>query len=209
MSRDKDIWNETIKNLSIEDSAYDGWLDKYGLEGLSTSDLIIELGCGWGDDTCYLKNLPARLISCDFSDESISLMERRFPKADLAQFDLRAPFPFLDDSAEIIVADLCLHYFSDQEMAGIMKEIRRVLKDGGQLLCRVNSNKDPACGPESGWEIQEGLFFDGDAARRFFNREMIEGLFKPLHVSGLSEYVSDKYPKKKVLWEFTGQNWIK
>ena len=74
MNKDKEIWNETIKNIVITESGYDGWLDKYQLEKLNNTDVILELGCGWGDDTTYLFKMPSKLICCDFSEESIKLM---------------------------------------------------------------------------------------------------------------------------------------
>ena len=205
MNKDKEIWNETIKNIVIAESGYDGWLDKYQLEKLNNTDVILELGCGWGDDTTYLFKMPPKLICCDFSEESIKLMGERFPGIDLKQFDLRELFPFTENFADVVVADLCLHYFRDREMMHILNEIKRVLKDDGRLLCRVNSDKDINHGAGEGQEIENGLFLQGDSIKRFFNQEMIFELFKPFKIQGLIEYESEKYPKKKVMWEFEGR----
>ena len=44
-------------------------------------------------------------------------------------------FPFLDNSKDLIIADLSLHYFSSEDTIHIMREIKRVLKPKGLLWC--------------------------------------------------------------------------
>ena len=73
------------------------------------------------------------------------------------------------------------------------------------MLCRVNSDKDINHGAGEGQEIENGLFVQGDSIKRFYNQEMICELFKPFKIQGLIEYESEKYPKKKVVWEFEGR----
>ena len=58
------------------------------------------------------------------------------------KLDLTEPFAFADESFDIVLADLCLHYFSEAMTEKIMLEIKRVLKKGGMLLARVNSIAD-------------------------------------------------------------------
>ena len=49
---------------------------------------------------------------------------------------------FEDESIEVIIADLSLHYFNDETTKNIVKEIKRVLKCNGYLIARVNSVND-------------------------------------------------------------------
>ena len=82
MQQEEQYWNGIIKNLNPAESGYDGWLDKYGLEGLDAGKLIVELGCGWGDDTGYLVGLSSKLVSCDFSGEAIEKICKYYPLVD-------------------------------------------------------------------------------------------------------------------------------
>src|SRR5665648_1072373 len=116
MQKEKQYWDGIIKNLNPAESGYDGWLDKYNLELLDSGQLIVELGCGWGDDTGYLVKLPARFLSCDFSGEAIELIGKCYRLVDTCQFDMTEGFPFEAGAADVVVADLCLHYFKDEEM---------------------------------------------------------------------------------------------
>lgn len=51
-------------------------------------------------------------------------------------------FPIADKKYSLIIADLSLHYFNNETTIHIMKEIKRILKDGGVLLARVASVND-------------------------------------------------------------------
>ena len=87
---------------------------------------------------------------------------------DTCQFDMTEGFPFEAGAADVVIADLCLHYFDDAEMADIIGEIGRVLVPGGRLICRVNSDKDINHGAGQGEEIQRGLFLKDGVKKRFF-----------------------------------------
>lgn len=202
MEKEKQYWDDIIKKLNPEESGYDGWLDKYNLDSLDHGQLIVELGCGWGDDTGYLINTPARLVSCDFSGEAIKVIEKRYPSVDTCQFDITGEFPFEEGIADVIVADLCLHYFNDDEMIHIMGEIGRVLKSGGRLLCRVNSDKDINHGAGQGEEVQKGLFLKDGVKKRFFNEGLIRVCFEKMEITEIQECLCTKYPKEKIIWEF-------
>ena len=197
-------WDEIINNLDPAASGYDGWLDKYGLDRLDSGQLIVELGCGWGDDTQYLLKLPARLLSCDFSEEALRLINERYPGVQTVQFDMTASFPFDESCADVVVADLCLHYFDDGEISRIIEEICRTMKPDGRLLCRVNSDKDLNYGAGQGVEVEPGLFVFEGHKKRFFNEELIRSRFAALEIEDLLEYESHKYPMTKVFWEFVG-----
>jgi len=208
MQQEKQYWDGIIKNLNPAESGYDGWLDKYNLELLDSEQLIVELGCGWGDDTGYLVKLPARLLSCDFSSEAIEQIWKHYPLVDTCQFDMTEGFPFEDDAADVVIADLCLHYFDDEETTHIVGEIGRVLAPGGRLICRVNSDKDINHGAGQGEEIQRGLFLKDGMKKRFFDEGLIRVCFEGMEtgigigIGGLRECILKKYPKEKVVWEF-------
>ncbi len=51
MQLEGQYWEGIIKNLNPVESGYDGWLDKYNLELFDSRQFIVELGCGWGNES--------------------------------------------------------------------------------------------------------------------------------------------------------------
>ncbi len=138
MSSQNKYWNELYQHQGNEKPAYDLWLDKYAaILAESKSIPIIDLGCGFGNDTLYLHERGYSVISCDFSREALKRLEYFIDKPVTLLFDMKERLPFENQSAKIVIADLSLHYFSWQETLEIVAEIKRVLKKDGYLLARV------------------------------------------------------------------------
>lgn len=201
MTKEKEHWDNVMMRVNPLDPHYDGWLDKY-FDKLPDTELhIVELGCGWGDDTSFLSKTRYNIISCDFSDESINMIKNLYPTVKTMQFNLLDGLPFPTGSVQVVVADLCLHYFTTADIDMIIAEIYRVLSDKGQLICRVNSTNDLNYGAGEGTEIEPNLYSTDTGLRRFFDDKSISVFFKHWHIQYLSEYTLGKYPKPKVVWE--------
>jgi SAM-dependent methyltransferase len=61
--------------------------------------------------------------------------ERLGEDADVRVADLGAPLPYPDDTFDLVVASLALHYVED--WASALAELRRVLKPGGRLTVSI------------------------------------------------------------------------
>lgn len=95
---------------------------------------ILDLGCGIGADTLYLLERGYNVLSCDFSVEALKSIENNIPNSKTLYLDMMKKFPIADKKYSLIIADLSLHYFNNETTIHIMKEIKRILKDGGVLL---------------------------------------------------------------------------
>ena len=143
METQQERWNRIFEESETKRPVYDDWLAKYGEVFDASKDTpIIDLGCGFGNNTFYLYERGYQVISCDFAEAALQRLSHFVPNSVTRLFDLCSRFPFEDGAAKIVVADLCIHYFSEAETKGIIAEIRRVLSDGGWLFSRVNSVKD-------------------------------------------------------------------
>lgn len=198
-------WDEVIKMKTNENIKYDGWLDRYLLGKVSEITNIIELGCGWGDDTSFLHTLNCNLISCDISSESLKFIHKYFPDIETRQFDLREKFPFQNETADYIVADLCLHYFDNIELNRILLEIIRVIKTNGMLYVRVNSINDTNYGVGQGKQISEGIYMTETGKKRFFDKSNILNTFKVFKIISMEEVILMKYGDAKIAWELVLQ----
>lgn len=196
-------WNQFYHDKGETKPIYDLWLDKYS-ESLSRSvdTPILDLGCGPGNNSLYLIERGYQVISCDYSEEALQIVRKHVPEAVTLEFDMLDGIPLADGSAKIVVADLCLHYFSWKDTEKIVADIRRILTDDGALFCRLNSVNDTANGAGQGTEIENNYYFVNDKYKRFFDIDQISALFKDWSITYCNEYVSERHRwRPKYHWE--------
>jgi SAM-dependent methyltransferase len=205
MKDPRTIWDARYAphNESTIKTTNDPWLERWhGLIGTAKEKKILDLGCGSGRDCRYLTGLGHKVIAVDFSQQALRICHQMVPKAKHCQIDIRDPLPFSEDCFQIVVADLCLHYFHWQQTQEIVYEIHRCLKDDGFLFARVNSTGDVNYGAVGYSEVETNLFIVRSELKRFFDEESIERLFqRGWIVHGVEEMTVDRYAKPKVLWE--------
>ncbi|MNN74957.1 Methyltransferase domain protein [compost metagenome] len=116
---------------------------------------------------------------------------------------MREGLPFDDQTIDILIADLSLHYFTEDRTRHVLNDIHRVLKVNGLLLCRLNSLKEITNKGEVR-KTQEMYFFKNEGIyRRFFDQDEIQRFFsedKWEHIR-IEEYELNRYTNSKMLWE--------
>lgn len=60
---------------------------------------------------------------------------------DTKQFSMLDTFPLENESCQLVVADLCLHYFLAEDTKRIVEEIYRILTSGRVLVHAYQLNK--------------------------------------------------------------------
>jgi SAM-dependent methyltransferase len=199
-------WNRIFQDCGRGRPVYDDWLAKYGEVFNASKDTpIIDLGCGFGNNTLYLCERGYQVISCDFAEAGLQRLSHFLPNPITHLFDLRSRFPFKDGAAKIVVADLCLHYFFEVETTGIIAEIRRILSDGGWLFSRVNSTKDIYYGAGEGTAIETFYYEQNGSRKRFFDESSLRAFFSEWKIEALHEYEMSRYEKPKIVWELAAQ----
>ena len=109
--------------------------------------------------------------------------------------------PFDNNSSELIIADLCLHYFKEKDTFELLNEIRRILTVGGRLIFRVNSVNDVNHGAGQGNEIEHHLYETSDKKlKRFFDEKDIKFFFKDFDIEYLNEEIMTRYKLEKRLY---------
>lgn len=195
-------WDEIYKSVGRLQPEYDLWLDKYVDILKESKDIpIIDLGCGYGNDTLYLHEKGYTVISCDLSGEALKRLDHFIDKPIIRQFDMLTGLPFDNDSARIIIADLSIHYFLLKDTEKLVEEIKRVLTGGGHLLCRMNSTEIMRRDAGDGVKIEENYYDLGGRKKRFFDRNQLERLFKTWDMCHIDEYSLDRFGSAKILWE--------
>ena len=106
---------------------------------------ILDFGCGIGAAIPFFrKHLPAaRLTGLDVSRKSLDIAEERFPgEAEFVVFD-GATMPFADGSFDVVFTACVFHHIPEEFHVPLLKEIRRVLKPGGQFFIFEHNPRNP------------------------------------------------------------------
>lgn len=135
---DYDQWAEAYATANAE-GFFNAWYEKPAmlrLLGDVTGQRILDAGCGSGPTTLALIERGAHVSGFDLSPAMIEIARSNLPETDLRVHDLAEPLPWDDDTFDIAVASLVLHYL--QEWSSALAELHRALTPGGRLLVSVN-----------------------------------------------------------------------
>lgn len=198
-------WNESYQRLDAKPT-YDNWLDKYWDEYLakySKTDLIVDLGCGVGNNTQYLRDRGLSPMACDISEEAIQRLLTFMPDIQTLCLDMTKGLPFDQESVNVLIADLSIHYFDEKMTHELIRDLHRVLKKDGILLCRLNSTNEISNVGETTPSDEPYLLESEGIYRRFFDRVEIVRFFKPTEwlCVNVEEYEMERYTNPKMLWE--------
>lgn len=138
---------------------------------------VADIGCGTG---VFLKIAKQkypniRLIGLDPDKHALSIAQRRLAK-DQLEVETKEAFaeslPLEDRSVDVCFSSLVFHHMPDNIKRDAIKEIYRVLKDGGEMIITdFGARKNPI--------LRKILFFE--------KREYIDGNFKGLILQFLQE----------------------
>ena len=197
----QDFWNKSYETYSTDGEVYSSWLDKYAQVIASCKTKVLDLGCGIGYDSFYLIQRGLDVIACDFSEVALKRLKEKVPKAEIMLLDISEKLPFDDNSFDLILADLSLHYFDTKTTKKIMCEIKRVLTPKGCLLARVNSIDDVNHGAGDGEKIEENFYFVKGYNKRFFTIEDAEKFFSIIGKATVREADMSRFNKPKKVVE--------
>jgi Methylase involved in ubiquinone/menaquinone biosynthesis len=106
-------------------------LDKF----IDTSMDILDIGCGAGRTTAYLKAISKTIIGIDISDKMVEVARAGFPDIEFKTMDA-ADLRFADDSFDAVVFSFngidCL--YPEEQRIKVYKEAYRVLKSRGVFI---------------------------------------------------------------------------
>lgn len=204
---DKEIFDENfqflIENPAIKkrEQTYDDWLEDYEEEIEKCKTPIVDLGCGLGNNTDYLIQKGKEVLACDYSKVAIETIQREMPKAKTSLFDMTQKFPIEDNFTDVVIADLCLHYFDKKITEDIIREIKRVLKPNGILLFRVNSINDVNYLSDACTMAEDFVWTPkSKKSRRLFNEQSIREFFADWKIEKIKEEKLFRYDPEKILW---------
>ena len=203
-----DVWNSNlikdIEKLNNKLEVYDIWLDKYQEYIKATKKTIIDLGCGIGNDTMYIKSSSKEVLSVDFSDEALRIINQNIEGANTLKMDFEKEWLLEKESTDLIIANLSLHYFDTETTFRIINDIKNTLVDEGILIARLNSINDKNYGSNNYLnEIEPHYYETMSIKKRFFDENDINFFFSSFKTISCKEenVLSLVHKKKKIVWE--------
>ncbi len=198
----KKYWEDVHQSYDSTKIKVDDWLERFDDIIMASTRPIMDLGCGGGNDTKYLTEKGKQVIACDGSEHAIANLKANFPDIREARcMDMLEGFDFEDESFEVIIADLCLHYFGEKDTEMIISELKRILLPGGHIILRVNSINDVNHGAGQGKEIEYHVFESSQGTmKRFFDEADIRKFFKEFEIEYLKEEIMSRYRLEKRLY---------
>ena len=206
----KKYWNDFYKrkDYSYDEIVYDDWLDYHGDIISKEKGVVVDLGCGNGNNTRYLTEKKKQVIACDASEEAIRLIKKNFPDIYGTKcFNMVNPFPFINNVTDLVIADMSLHYFTKEDTIKILSEIRRILVNNGYLLVRVNALANLANENNGFKEVENHLYETSDGRlKRYFDYEDLFKFFNIFQIKTIGEYHMTRYDVPKTTYSLCLKN---
>lgn len=202
------FWNNIHTNYDRDTIIVDNWLDEFSSIIDSATSPILDLGCGGGNDTLYLIKKNKKVYAVDQSENAIKNIIKNFPEiVEARTMNMLDGIDYPDNMFSIVIADLSLHYFSDEETKRILLEIKRILTAEGYLLIRVNTMNDVNHGAGEGKEIEHHFYRTEDGMyKRFFDEEDIRRIFSEFKIFFCEEQKMLRYRSEKIVYSIGMKN---
>jgi len=102
---------------------------------IKRGDSVLDLGCGAGRTTSFIHKMTEQVIGTDLSDVMIATAREKHPGIEFQIMDA-SKLDYPDNSFDVVVFSyngLC-YLYPEEKRNDSIKEINRVLKDGGKII---------------------------------------------------------------------------
>lgn len=116
------------------------WFTKY----LKSSDIVLDLGCGNGQNSIKAAKIVKKVVGCEFSDQSLDLAKKsaqlkRIKNIKFEKVNLEKKIKYKDKTFDKIIFLDVLEHLSKRDQA--LSEVKRVLKKKGLLFLGVPNSE--------------------------------------------------------------------
>jgi ubiquinone/menaquinone biosynthesis C-methylase UbiE len=123
-------WSKTYDTVENKTRDLEGEAIRSILKGIKV-DRILEIGCGTGKNTVWLKNLCTHLHAIDFSSEMLEEARQKIKNDNIifTEADITKPWAF--EKVDLITCSLVLEHIENLEF--IFEQAAKTLNTGGQF----------------------------------------------------------------------------
>jgi ubiquinone/menaquinone biosynthesis C-methylase UbiE len=167
-----------------------------------SGDSVLDVGCGFGQLTDYLRRRGLRATGVDLLPECVAAGKERFPEADLrvaATEELAFPDKSFDT---VVLKDTIHHIYEEDDVAAFLADVRRVARrrvivlDPNPTFILLAARKlighvDPVCGPGDASRVLADAGFRVEKARysELFAFPMSGGYVGPVMVPARPRWI--------------------
>ncbi len=140
-----DVHEKSVKEVSGADRDYFSEYKIVEVKDYLCGKSILDFGCGDGNTACFIQKLCTgyTYTGIDVSKESIRVAkERELPSCSFYDYD-GSTIPFADETFDVVFASCVFHHIEPQNRLDSLKEIYRVLKQGGKVIIFEHNPLNP------------------------------------------------------------------
>ena len=141
---------------------------------------ILDVGCGTGTHLALYQRYGCNLYGIDLSPSMLEVAQTRLGETARLELGDATNMPYEDNQFDLILSMLSLHEMMQKTRAGVIEEMKRVLKVDGRILL-VDFHPGPYQ-PLQGWISNVIIFFSELAA----GKEHFKNYRQFIATSGLS-----------------------
>ncbi len=119
------------------------------LKFLPAQATLLDLGCGTGQDACYLATVGHRVIGLDRAMSLLQFASGRIPSVPLVHADIRA-LPIRADSLDGIWAAASLIHLPKRNVTSVLVALRQLMKPGGAFAATFTYGSNSRI-KQTGW----------------------------------------------------------
>lgn len=160
-------------------------LDEFLLMIPVSSHVVLDIGCGNGKDTYYLKQKGAVAVGIDISLGMLKAAKKRVFDIVLCQMEMRNP-GFSNGSFDGIWANGCIYHVPKVDFIQVLQEVGRVLKPSGVFSFNVKAG--------SGEGLEENPRSYGGGSR-FYAYYTVREMVSYLERAGFEIIATKDYPQ--------------
>lgn len=183
-------WKDHIDRELEEDI----WIDDYK-EYFVGACKCLDLGCGIGQFSRRLMELGYNVVSADISNIALNKV-KEFNKNTI-KLDMEEPLPFVDNTFDLVFANLSIHYFSDEGTKKLMLEIKRILKKDGLFIGSVNGIQGIETLDDYAVKLEDHFYFTKNKYIRLFDRKDLKKYLQFFNIIKIDERETIRFENKK------------
>jgi ubiquinone/menaquinone biosynthesis C-methylase UbiE len=187
------IYDKIAKPYADEFSNPSEYLNEF-LDLLPESAKILDVGCGVGVDSGFVKSKGFEIIGLDLSKEMLNLARQKFPQIDFREQDIR-DLNFPPESFDGIIASCSLIHIPKKDVPSLIESFHKILKKEGVIYIALQGGKSEEIYIDELFKPDEKLFVN------IISFEEIKNLLVKNGLSIVKKY--EREPKSKEELNYT------
>lgn len=178
----KDTYDKIAEEWHRDHQQDDWWVEGTDMFAslLNKNDSVLDVGCGSGTKSKYLKQKGLVVTGIDFSEKMIEIAKREIPEGDFYVMDMQ-DVEEIDRTFNGIFIQAALLHIPKDKAPGVIQGLSSKLATGGYFYIAVKGKKPGRADEEIKTENDYGYPYE-----RFFSYFDSEEIKKPMKESGLS-----------------------